>query len=246
MQRGDVMHGVSLEDEPFHGLCCRARQGRIIQRHDAIRDLLANTLNALEEVTVVSTEPTLDGEGGHGQRGDIKLLANGTEFVIDVTVACPATRHMTRTHHTGTVPGAAGGYAQACKRRKYGTRLQPFVIETGGRVHRDTLQFVHDKLVNAPVGVEAREKNRIAMARIYARIAECLERHHIRCMASLIRELARRRRRREQERQLGHPVPAGHHELDEPGIDADILAPLQGQHVWAVLNLGGGLSLRAC
>ena len=208
MQRGDVMHGVSLEDEPFHGLCCRARQGRIIQRHDAIRDLLANTLNALEEVTVVSTEPTLDGEGGHGQRGDIKLLANGTEFVIDVTVACPATRHMTRTHHTGTVPGAAGGYAQACKRRKYGTRLQPCV--------------------------EAREKNRIAMARIYARIAECLERHHVRCMASLIRELARRRRRREQERQLGHPVPAGHHELDDPGIDADMLVPLQGQHVWAV------------
>ena len=31
-------------------------------------------------------------------------------------------------------------------------------------------------------------------------------------------ELARRRRRREQGRQLGHPVPAGHHELDEPGI----------------------------
>ena len=86
------------------------RQGRIIQRHDAIRDLFANTLNALEEVTVVSTEPTLHGEGGHGQRGDIKLLANGTEFVVDVTVACPATRHMTRTHHTGTVPGAAGQY----------------------------------------------------------------------------------------------------------------------------------------
>ena len=86
-----------------------------------------------------------------------------------------------------------------------------------------------------PVGVEAREKNRIAMARIYARIAECLERHHIRCMASLIRELARRRRRREQERQLGHPVPAGHHELDEPGIDADMPVPLQDQqHVWAV------------
>ena len=169
MQRGDVMHGVSLEDEPLiyiNGLCCRARQGRIIPRHDAIRDLFANTLNALEEVAVVSTEPTLDGEGGHGQRVDIKLLANGTEIVIDVTVACPATRHMTRTHHTGTVPGAAGGYAQACKRRKYGTRVQPFVIETGGRVHRDTLQFVHNKLVNAPVGVEAGEKNRIAMARI--------------------------------------------------------------------------------
>ena len=34
-------------------------------------------------------------------RGDIKLLANGTEFVIDVTVACPATRHMTRTASYG-------------------------------------------------------------------------------------------------------------------------------------------------
>eukprot|EP00750_Incisomonas_marina_P016027 INCI18855.1.p1 GENE.INCI18855.1~~INCI18855.1.p1 ORF type:complete len:149 (+),score=9.62 INCI18855.1:3-449(+) len=52
MQHGDVMHAVSLDDEPFHGLCCSARQGRIIQWHDAIRDLLANTLNALEEVTV--------------------------------------------------------------------------------------------------------------------------------------------------------------------------------------------------
>ena len=73
------------------------------------------------------------------------------------------------------------------------------------------------------------------MAQTFARIAECLERHHIRRMASLIRELARRRRRREQERQLGHPVPAEHHELDEPGIiDVDMLVPLQGQNVWGV------------
>ena len=57
-------------------------------------------------------------------------------------------------------------------------------------------------------------------------------------------------RRREQERQLGHPVPAGHHhELDEPGIDADMLVPLQGGfrvNSLGCLNLGGGLSLRAC
>ena len=67
-------------------------------------------------------------------------------------------------------------------------------------------------------------------------------------MASLIRELARRRRRREQERQLGHPVPAGHyHELDEPGIDADIHAGApSGSTCLGCLNLGGGLSLRAC
>ena len=92
-----------------------------------------------------------------------------------------------------------------------------FVMETGGRVvHRDTLQFVNDKHVIAPVGVEASEKNRAAMMPIYARIAKCLERH-TKCVTRLIRELARRRQRREQERHLGHPVPAGHHELDEPG-----------------------------
>ena len=58
-------------------------------------------------------------------------------------------------------------------------------------MHRDTLQFVQDKLVNAPAGVESREKNRVAMARIYGTIlAECLDRHSMRCMASLIRACA--------------------------------------------------------
>ena len=87
--------------------------------------------------------------------------------------AFPASRHMTRTHHTGTVPGAAGGYAQS---------LQPFMIET---MHPDPLQFVHDNLINAAVAVAAREKHRAAMARI----AEWLERHHERCMASLMAKL---------------------------------------------------------
>ena len=97
-------------------------------------------------------------------------------------------------------------------------------------MHRDTLQFVQDKLVNAPAGVESREKSRVAMARIYGKIAESLNRHRVRCMASLIRELARRRRRREQERQLGH------HTLDEENDDggAEVaVLPLQG-NVWVV------------
>ena len=67
----------------------------------------------------------------------------------------------------------------------------------------------------------------------FCNVAECLERHHVRCMASLISELARRRRRREQERRrdsLGTRCTS--HKLDEPGIDADMLVPLQGQHVW--------------
>ena len=97
---------------------------------------------------------------------------------------------------------------------------------------------MQDKLVNAPAGVEAREKNRVAMARIYGKIAECLDRHCMRCMASLIRELARRRRRREQEMQLGHAMPAGHHRLDEEehddGAAAEVaVLPLQG-NVWDV------------
>ena len=63
-----------------------------------------------------------------------------------------------------------------------------------------------------------RERNKVEMARIYARTAECLERHHARCMAGLIRELGRTRCRREHERQFGQPVPAGHHALDGRGL----------------------------
>ena len=102
-------------------------------------------------MTVV--EPTLEGEGGHGRWGGTKLLANGTAVVIGVTMACPATRHMTRMHSVRTVPGVVGGYAQAFKRRKHGKRFLAFAIETSGRVHRDTLQIVHGKLVHAPMGV---------------------------------------------------------------------------------------------
>ena len=97
-------------------------------------------------------------------------------------------------------------------------------------------------------GVESREKNRAAMARIYGEIAECLDRHIMRCMAILIRELARRRRRREQERQLGHAMPTGHHMLDEENDDggAEVaVLPLQG-NVWVVKNTAGGLFLRVC
>ena len=83
---------------------------------------------------------------------------------------------MTRTHHTSTVPEAAGVIHKQQKIWDEAT------IETGGTVHRDALQFMHGKLGNAPVGVEATEKYRAALARTYARIAECLERHYIRCM----------------------------------------------------------------
>ena len=111
-------------------------------------------------------------------------------------------------------------------------RHEATAVETGGKLRRDTLQFVHDKLVNAPVGVDARERNKVAMVRIYARIAECLERRHMRCLAGLIRDLGRRWRRREQERQLGHPVPAGHHALDDRGLEVDMVLPLlQGHHL---------------
>ena len=48
------------------------------------------------------------------------------------------------------------------------------------------------------------------LARICGKIAECLDRHSMmRCVASLIRELARRRGKREQERQLGMQCPRG-------------------------------------
>ena len=108
MQRGDVMHGVSLQGEAGTDHPEARCGSRFACKH----------AECIGRSYCCSTARTLEGEGGRGQRGDTKLLANGTQIVIDVTVACPATRHMPRTHHAGTVPGAAGGYAQACKRRK--------------------------------------------------------------------------------------------------------------------------------
>ena len=72
-------------------------------------------------------------------------------------------------------------------------------------------------------------------------IAECLEQDHIRCISSLIRQVAQRRHRREDWRQLGHPVQAGHRELDESAM----ACPIQGQRVCLdrLINIGGGLSL---
>ena len=172
MQHGDVMRGVRLEDKPFHGLCCRARPVRLIRGIGATRDLLANTLNALEEVIAVSTEPELRGEGSHGQWGDIKLIANGTEYIIDVTVAClPGDTSHDEDTRRGYSAWCGRRCGQALKRRKYGRRLQPLAFKTGGRMHRDTLQFAQNRLVNAPADVESREKNRVAMARIYRKIA---------------------------------------------------------------------------
>ena len=78
---------MRLEDEPNHGLRCSARQVRLIQRPDVIRDLLANTLNTLEEVHGVTMELVLQGEGSHGRRGDSKLVANTMENIVDVMVA---------------------------------------------------------------------------------------------------------------------------------------------------------------
>ena len=68
----------------------------------------------------------------------------------------------------------------------------------------------------------------------------------MRRMASLIRELARRRRRREQERQLGHAMPALDEENDGGGAEVAVL-PLPGNVcLGRVKNTAGGLSLRVC
>ena len=96
---------------------------------------------------------------------------------------------------------------------------------------------MQDKLVNAPPGVEFREKNRVAMARIYGKIVECLDRHSMRCMhGELDSRACAAAKEREQERQLGHAIPTGHHMLDE-GNDAGgaevAVLPLQG-NVWVV------------
>ena len=58
-------------------------------------------------------------------------------------------------------------------------------------------------------------------------------------MSGTTHELGRKRRRSEQERQFGHPVPAGYQALDNRDLEVDIVLPLRG----GVIIMSGPLKM---
>ena len=86
-----------------------------------------------------------------GTRVDVRAEFGGKTWHIDVRFACPATRSRMDTRHTATTPGAAARLAYGDKVRAYRGiqhalvgQLVTFVVQTGGRLHADSLGSLNE------------------------------------------------------------------------------------------------------
>ena len=84
---------ASFTDEPLHGLCCRRRWVRVTYRHDGIRDALWTALKRIIPGVQATLEPRVTTSLGPGdqRRADIKVVLDGTTWLVDVGVVCPGT-----------------------------------------------------------------------------------------------------------------------------------------------------------
>ena len=79
--------GATFAAEPMHGLYCRRRWKRVMDRHDNIRDALRAAFAKIPGVRA-TTEPRVENpvNAADQRRGDIKVHKDGTTWVLDVGV----------------------------------------------------------------------------------------------------------------------------------------------------------------
>ena len=138
--------GVKFVEHPHHALYCPKRHHRTCKRHDNIQARLQALLNRIPGVDA-TPEPAV----GNGQnRADIKVTKNGTAWLLDIGITCPATASNVNINHSDIIPGVAAKQYHALKLRKYSklgldpNTIVPFIIETGGRLHDVARDFVDD------------------------------------------------------------------------------------------------------
>ena len=184
--------GQRFSREPCHGLVCRRRYERVMWRHDAIRDRLIATFNRIDGLAA-TREPNV-GDPAHPQRrADICVTKNGTKWMLDVGVVCPATHSMVSGKATDKYPGRAAQIYAAKKKQTY-VHVQnfvPFVVETGGRLHKDATDFVC-RIIDDGV-----EDYKMERRRVFQCVAQALERQHAYMLSQLVKELHDDRRARD-------------------------------------------------
>lgn len=149
--------------EPLHGLVCRAPgvSERLRIRHNNIRDKLHTILNGTPGIVATKEARIRNSDAV----ADIALTKNGETFYVDLTVTCPATTTMVE-HDSHKQQGVAARRAHRRKLQKYAPILQggrplhaeanaipgfvPFVIETGGYVHRQSREWLDNLLSEEP------------------------------------------------------------------------------------------------
>lgn len=145
----EVDEGVEVFGDPgdgfdirFHCLSCRAQQGQRTQRHDAVRDCLANLLRRVYGKDQVNVEVPLPDAGR--ERLDIEVQVGGRLLYVDVMVVNPAANKYLRMGSSKEVLVAAKAGEQR-KRERYEATLRamnvdpqtafvPFVLEATGRL----------------------------------------------------------------------------------------------------------------
>ena len=203
-----VMRGIKLWDEPCHGMCCPARHGRVIRRHDNVRDALARSLRAMPGVSAW-LEPNLGDEEHMFRRADVKVQHAGTMWLVDVMVVNPATEWRVDRAHSATKPGAAASRGFRQKRGKYRelrngmpSNVVVFVVETGGRFHGDAVSFVElmaERCAQEQASqgtVQASAGARVMGSRIYRAIDAELAKSAAHMMTRLLDDLAETQQRR--------------------------------------------------
>ena len=139
-----------LCDEPLHPLYCKkpGRSGLQIVRHDQIAKAVSYALGKIFGSSKIKLEPRINDTTQ--RRGDLLIttMYGATKTILDVLVTCPAAPSNISKHNTKRAPGAAAEAGVRTKQRKYardiptGTRFVPFVIETGGRLAKATVDWL--------------------------------------------------------------------------------------------------------
>jgi len=95
------------------------------------------------------------------------MTFQATRYILDVAVTCPATQAMVRTHNTHMIPAKAAEIKYNAKVRTYRNRnlippgvvFEPFIIETGGRLHPKTVDFLDNTFANGSREVKHQIRN---------------------------------------------------------------------------------------
>jgi hypothetical protein len=175
----------SFATQPLHGLIgCRRRWKRVINRHNSVRDSLAQALRGIKNVQTRLEPPVHD--LGANVRADIEVTLGAQTWLLDVGIVCPASAGWI-AKKSNVRPGAAGRSYHNIKHQKYKGKVIPVIIETGGRFDEAGRDFI-DKL--ASTQQDTHQRSNAATHAVFNKVTLTLEKVQMHMMANLVREIA--------------------------------------------------------
>ena len=134
--------GTTADCRGRHSLMCQ-HGGGLVQRHNAIRDVLSGILQDMGAHNVQKEVLLPAAAGQDAGRMDVAFFTErGNVMHVDISVVHPASSQALRGG-SAQRPGAAAGIAETAKRRRYPqSPLAPAIFETGGRPGEEFLRLL--------------------------------------------------------------------------------------------------------